>query len=205
MRRIGPLTVDSMYKINMVIPKLLLIISSISLISSCSSTAQDEDVANEVKNFSSVGWLHGNCLSIKTDVDLNAYNLTFVSLDDKQEVTNLKLGDKANTGEACYALLEDRAVINMGDNRRFYIVESNFPIDLGIGIISASSKAIDVNEVLDLDSDGAKDTFSYCSTSEGMQFSVWSGEAYKSKLLWSDYYYLGYDTEANCPNVVFGE
>ena len=152
-----------------------------------------------------VGWLQGNCLSIKAVVDLSSYNLTFVSLGDKQEVTNLKLGNKASTGEECYALLEDRAAINMANDRRFYIVESDVPIDLGIGIIAAGSKATDVNEVLDLDSDGVKDTFSYCSTSEGVQFSVWSDEAYKSKLLWSDYYYLGYDTEADCPNVIFGE
>ena len=56
-------------------------------------------------------------------------------------------------------------------------------------------------QLTDLDGDGKRDTFTSCSTSEGVNFSVWNGEAYKSKLIWSDYYYLGYDSEADCPEI----
>ena len=51
----------------------------------------------------------------------------------------------------------------------------------------------------DVNSDGHQDYFTECSTSEGVQFNVWSGSPYKGKALWSAYYYLGYDTEPNCP------
>jgi hypothetical protein len=38
-----------------------------------------------------------------------------------------------------------------------------------------------------------------CVTSEGVKFSAWEGEPYRGTPLWSDYYYLGYDVEPNCP------
>ena len=54
-------------------------------------------------------------------------------------------------------------------------------------------------KLLDLNGDGHKDTFYSCSTAVGIQFSLWDRLAYKSHLIWSGYYYLGYDTEENCP------
>lgn len=33
---------------------------------------------------------------------------------------------------------------------------------------------------------------------EGLHLTVWTGEPLKGKSRWHAYYYLGYDTEANC-------
>jgi hypothetical protein len=51
---------------------------------------------------------------------------------------------------------------------------------------------------IDLTGDGTAETFTQCSTSEGISFSVWSGKPYAGEPLWSGYYYLGYDTEVIC-------
>jgi hypothetical protein len=53
----------------------------------------------------------------------------------------------------------------------------------------------------DLNGDGHEDYFTECSTSEGVQFNIWTDAPYKNKALWSAYYYLGYDVEPNCPQI----
>lgn len=40
-----------------------------------------------------------------------------------------------------------------------------------------------------------------CTSHEGAHLTVWEGEPYKSKLINDAYYYAGYDTQANCPNL----
>ncbi len=157
------------------------------------SNSEVSDVSSRV-----VGWLHGNCLAIEADIDLNSYNLVVVDLAVNHHVRKLKIGKKAETADECYALLQDRIAINTENGRRFYTVISTSPINLGIGIVSTGADDNEDN-ILDINNDGKKDTFSYCSTSEGVKFSIWDGVAYKSELIWSDYYYLGYDTEADCP------
>jgi hypothetical protein len=37
-----------------------------------------------------------------------------------------------------------------------------------------------------------------CLSSEGVHYTVWAGEPFKSRRLWHDYYYLGYDVEPSC-------
>lgn len=52
----------------------------------------------------------------------------------------------------------------------------------------------------DFDANRAPDSFTACKYYEGFGFRVWSGEPYAGEPLWSDYYYLGYETEEiECP------
>lgn len=37
-----------------------------------------------------------------------------------------------------------------------------------------------------------------CSSIEGLHLTVWDGEALKSRRLWHEYYYLGFDVEPDC-------
>jgi hypothetical protein len=69
-------------------------------------------------------------------------------------------------------------------------------VDLGIGVTGEARR---VDGGLDLDGDGTPENFTQCSISEGVSFGVWRGTPYQGVALWSGYYYLGYDTEANCP------
>jgi hypothetical protein len=50
----------------------------------------------------------------------------------------------------------------------------------------------------DLNSDGSLESFRLCTSNEGIHLTVWAGEPLKSKRLWHEYYYLGYDVEPNC-------
>jgi hypothetical protein len=37
-----------------------------------------------------------------------------------------------------------------------------------------------------------------CASVEGVHFTVWAGEPLRSRRLWHQYYYLGYDVEPSC-------
>jgi len=56
-----------------------------------------------------------------------------------------------------------------------------------------------IGRLMESRNDDLPDSFSYCAASEGISFDAWSAIPYKSKNLWSGYYYLGYDIESNCP------
>lgn len=179
---------------------LLVIILVILCFIGCSSTPQTKASDNKIELEGFIGWLHGNCFAVRNSNILNGSNLIVVRLDNKQKIILSKIVRKVNNGNECYALLEDRRVINLEGGTSFYTVSSEKPIEIGIGVIQRDNDNIFTEkELLDINGDGRKDTFSQCSTSEGIQFSVWDGVAYKSNLIWSGYYYLGYDTEANCP------
>ena len=165
----------------------------------CSSIIETNVSDNNSELESYVGWLHGNCFAVRNSNIVNSTNMLVVRLDNAQEVLYSKIVSKVGSGDECYPLLEDRRAINIENGLSYYIVRSEEPIDLGIGIVDKDNTPAKNYELLDLDGDGRKDTFSQCLTSEGIRFSVWNGVAYKSNLIWSDYYYLGYDAEPNCP------
>lgn len=155
------------------------------------------DSAVKIGAFDSVvGWLHGRCFAIQNAGLKENVELLIVNLDS-QALSVAKIGHKASGGEECYALLDDRKTINMQSGGSFYTVDSGKPIEMAIGLLPSGQKA--KNGRLDLNRDGKEDSIHYCSTAEGMQFSVWEGEAYQSRMLWSGYYYLGYDIEETCP------
>lgn len=200
MRHIGRLMGDKIImKITHKCVLLINILSAIYIIC-CSSTVQSKGLDNKVNPENFVGWLHGNCFAVKDAHIPSGTLLTVVELDNKQQITHAKIMKEASNGDECNALREERSPINFKEGIHFYTVSSKKPIELGIGVIN-SDKANTRSEkkLLDLNRDGQKDTFYSCSTAEGIQFSIWSKIAYKSSLIWSDYYYLGYDTEANCP------
>jgi len=60
------------------------------------------------------------------------------------------------------------------------LVESQKPVNLAIGVLGAKS-------VSDLE-------FSFCNTTEGIQFSL----SKSSAVIWEGYYYLGYESEPTC-------
>lgn len=50
----------------------------------------------------------------------------------------------------------------------------------------------------DLDGDGNLESFRLCTSNEGLHLTVWADEPLKSRRLWHEYYYLGYDVQPNC-------
>jgi len=150
-----------------------------------------------------IGWLHGNCLAIKTLGLKRGTKLIIIALGKPQVSLQAEIIERTDSGEECYALRQERKDINMSEGNIFYSVApaSKAPLELAIGIVGlkAGFTATDGTIHTDVNGDGRQDYFTECSTSEGVQFNVWSDAPYKGKALWSAYYYLGYDTEPNCP------
>jgi hypothetical protein len=145
-----------------------------------------------------IGWLHGNCLAVQDAALSDGTPLLVASLGDTPSVVNAKVDHKLRDGDTCYALLQDRRKQNESAGRSFYIVSLPETLEMAIGVVAAPPQAA-VDGQLDLDGDGKPERFVQCATAEGVKFSVWSGEPYLGTPLWSDYYYLAYDTEATCP------
>jgi hypothetical protein len=73
---------------------------------------------------------------------------------------------------------------------------------IGIGIaIFDFSKPIAISDGLanvDLNDDGKNEYFRGCASNEGLHLTVWQGKPLIGKRVWHRYYYLHYDTEADC-------
>ncbi len=73
-------------------------------------------------------------------------------------------------------------------------------IGAGIAILD-SSKPIKFSDGLanvDLNNDGKNEYFRQCASNEGLHLTVWTGKPLIGKRIWHKYYYLKYDTEADC-------
>jgi hypothetical protein len=172
-----------------------------SVLLACTSSAQVSTSKGETGELDrSVGWMHDGCLAIRNS-DLSAgTQLVVVKLGEVQEIVGATILGRASSGKECPALLDDRKAVNAKQGTYFYTVASQAPIEIAIAVVRGKDgKAAGEDEVLDLDKDGHRDSFSQCSTAEGLRFGVWQGQPYKSTMIWSAYYYLGYDTTANCP------
>lgn len=128
----------------------------------------------------SIGWLHGNCLAIKNKTIALPHTFTLVHLDKSRSTENAEITQKATTGEACYPLLTDRLEVNSDSGYSFYLVKSELPVNLGIGLL-------DKNNTKDIE-------YSYCNTTEGIRFFISS----QNTIIWEGYYYLGYESEPTC-------
>lgn len=175
MRRIGHTMED-----NMTTLRTLLLLAPI--LTACASNSVAEDSVSTHAESEKMGWLHGKCLAIK-DPHIPAHSkLSIILLDEPQSVNTGEVLGPATSGEQCYPLLEDRRTANIGTGYSFYLVNTKAQVNLAIGSVG---KEIDTHGY----------NYSYCTTSEGVQFSTSEG----SKTIWSGYYYLGYDSESTCP------
>ena len=128
-----------------------------------------------------IGWLHGNCLAIRNaELPLNA-EINLVRLDSPQTIGTGRITERATSGDKCYPLLEDRRDINVGNGYSFYLIATKPTINLAIGVFEQKI-------------DTGVNTYDYCMTTEGIKFSI----SHNHQVLWSGYYYLGYDSEPTC-------
>jgi len=134
---------------------------------------------------SSVGWLHGNCYAIKNSNVLTGDKLTIVQLGKPQIISSASVIGAAKDGEKCFPLLEDRRTVNVDNGYLFYLIDSEPAINLGIAVVD---ETIQVNKYV----------FDYCTTTEGVLYSLKKLNQNNSSNLWQGYYYLGYESEATC-------
>ena len=141
------------------------------------------------------GWIEGECLATANKSLPPGSPITVVSLEDDRPIVEGRVSGPTTSIKTCPALREDRRGPNESE-WSFYELELPVPVELGVGVVGETRTA---TGGLDLDEDGTPERFTYCASSEGMWFHVWSGPEYQGMPLWSGYYYLGFDTEVTCP------
>ncbi len=143
----------------------------------------------------SIGWIHGNCIAIYNQSIPNGTEIDVVSTRDLVVLIKAKILEKVTDDSQCSALSADRKSVNIADGSvGFYMLSADTILDLGIGIIKNPDNKF---EILDINRDGVNDKFHTCTSSEGIHFKISDGTT--NILIWSGYYYLGYDIESNCP------
>lgn len=71
-------------------------------------------------------------------------------------------------------------------------------VSLGFGLVDPPPDLAATGAMPDLNGDGRPDGFRSCASGEGLHLTVWYGEPLTTSRLWHGYFYLGYDTEADC-------
>lgn len=148
-----------------------------------------------------VGWIHGACLGVKI-ADLHPGTVVHViSLENPQSALKTSIIDGATPDSGCPALLPDRLKVNQSKHRSFYTLDlpkgANF---LAVGVVGVEAKLTLINGTIqiDLNQDGKAAIAGSCQTSEGIRFYLVPSDPSEKVRLWSDYYYLGYDTKPTC-------
>jgi hypothetical protein len=167
---------------------LLVVASCACLQSNASQTVSQVPIEQRV------GWVDGSCLAIMNQAVPAGAAVTVVA-DEKGAIVRGRVVGATTSSTVCRPLLEDRRRSN--SKWSFYEVQLDGKTALGIGV-TGDVKQVDGG--IDLNADGRAEKFTQCSTSEGISFRVWSAMPYQGMPLWSGYYYLGYDTAANCPS-----
>lgn len=80
------------------------------------------------------------------------------------------------------------------------LVEGTWTPGVGLGIVEAPPVTVAGGEPSgDLDRDGTPETFTACTSAEGLHLNVWSGNSPEARRRrWHGYHYLGYDVEPTC-------
>jgi hypothetical protein len=126
-----------------------------------------------------------------------------ISLDEPpQKILSAAIEKKLEVSCARYA--SETGDKNSGENFFYSITYDTLPeteiFDVGIGVIQPA-KPVQVRNNLasiDLDEDGKPEFFRRCTGFEGIHFTIWTGKPLKGKRLWHSFYYLDYDTKADC-------
>lgn len=168
---------------------IVVLLSFSFLVSACSKTPDEQEVQSTLAASdydSSVGWLHGNCLAIKNLNLTSGTAIIVVQPNQPQIISHATISGRANSSETCKALLDDRRKVNRENGYTFYTVDSKPEINLGIAVLGTNNTLDDYG-------------FDYCSTQEGVVFTLNARPEHGGAELWRGYYYLGYESEPTCP------
>ncbi len=148
---------------------------------------------------------NGICLRTKNgSLSKNENVSIIISLDEfPQQVYSANIIKKLS--KSCSRHNSETFDKNKGKNH-YYLLKftdkkpNQSEIIYGLAVIQSKQQIQVKNKfaVIDLDGDGNMNYFRKCANSEGTIFTIWSGKPLQSKRIWSSYYYVDYDTEANC-------
>lgn len=156
--------------------------------------------AVKTKTAPSCGWLHGNCFATKKSDLGKGTKITAIVLDNPQWLSEATIRGPASDTD-CAPLLSDRKGPNVSQGLTFYSIQTDKSFDLAIGVVGkiASVKVKNGFVNTDINSDGISETYSQCTSAEGIHFEIRNSNATNNTPIWSGYYYLGYDVERTCP------
>ncbi|WP_345292249.1 hypothetical protein [Kangiella marina] len=143
-----------------------------------------------------LAWYHGSCVAINEG--LQSDNHIFLVTNDQNYVEVIARGKASE--ESCAPLIGDRGQANLAEGYVFYQVRSVSGLDLkeeNLGVVVVTTEK-NITQGLDVNDNGMSDKFSYCTTSEGMNFYAWDDKTGEQKPFWQEYYYLGYEVESSC-------
>jgi hypothetical protein len=144
-----------------------------------------------------VGWLD-QCLAIKNDALQPGTSVTFLIFDPaRTELVEYgtfthrvagRIVEKTRSVERCRAL---SFRINDAPDITFYEVVLDGGLSAkhhtGIGILGLAPDA----DLIDMNGDGAQESFTLCHTGAGFRFDMWAGEARTGERLWSGTSHFG--------------
>ena len=172
--------------------------------------------ADEGEYESRIG-VFNDCLSIRNDALAPGTPVTIIRFNSEEEP--IVSGDthdrriaghivaKANSAEDCSLLIRDKSLREDkdSDDLILYIVapvtaEGLDSIEIGIGIVGIAPND---TKPIDLDGNGAVDTFTEFSSLGSLIYDVWSGAPFFGKALWTGSYVFGHgpegeDADCNC-------
>ncbi len=140
------------------------------------------------------------CLHIRNNSLKKNDTLTLITLGEPQKTYKITIDSKALREEDCpHNFIEDDQDLASGFN---YKLVSNSDDRDGIAVLSKDFIFTQKDNFVttDLNRNGNYEFYSTCSGTEGINFFAWTGEPWKSKILWQFYDYAGYDIESTCPD-----
>ena len=148
-----------------------------------------------------VGWIHGACLGIKhTDLQPGS-KVQIISLENPQKALAATVTGVAAADSNCPAMLPDRIQVNQSKGRTFYVLDVDKGANLlAVGLVGLDASLTAVKNAIQVDLQPMKTTAiaGSCQTSEGIRFYLTRPNGKTQTRIWSDYYYLGYDTKPTC-------
>jgi hypothetical protein len=136
------------------------------------------------------------CLYISDDSLRPGTHLTLVLPSLPQSIVAAEVQQPADT--ACARMDETNA---SGQRYEIRLLGPALPPSMPVIAVSEFSGRFRMRGqyvTADLDRDGKPEYFRFCTTSEGVHLTVWTGRPLQGKRRWSQYYDLGYDVDVNC-------
>ncbi len=145
------------------------------------------------------------CLRTKNGYLTRGTPISIITALDEPPQKVLTASVKKKSNKSCARYASESGDDNPGKNFFYQLSfakrsEEEMPFEVGIAVINPRSAIRIQNNLasIDLNSDGKPEFFRRCAGFEGILFSIWTGKPLEGKRIWHSFYYLDYDTEANC-------
>lgn len=155
--------------------------AALVLLTSCATS----DLAPADATGPRFGWVEGQCLAVTAPLEGLPQTVWIAPATSGAAATQAQAiapvdPDSSKAARLCNALHPDRAGGNGGGEHWFYRLDREQPAELAIASLQPLTQGHE---------------YGVCFTTEGVRLTVAEGK----RVIWEDYYFLGYDVEPSCP------